>query len=932
MKNVLLLLSMSAMLIAAVWLMKFEKDKTVKPSSNQHLEEDGDAPYGEGEHGEKVLYEFNRLKNPFTGEVPKHIREKEIQFAATLPKKDEFARSLNWLSRGPNNFGGRTRAFATDIANEQILLAGGVSSGIYRSTNGGATFSPTFTPLQMHSTTCLAQDTRAGKTATWYCGTGEYYGVVSAASFSNLSSGNGIYKSTDNGLHWTLLPSTVSNTPTTHLTYGDFDAVWDIVCDNHDASNDVVLAAVYGGVKRSTDGGATWSTVLGLDSTGGISDYVDLMQTPSGVFYAALASGGLDKGIWRSTDGTNWTNITPGGFGPSYDGIQMAFAPSDETKIYIIANTPGAGFNNHQLWFYHYISGVGTGAGGTWANRTANLPMEHCTGYFSFDFGIFSSQSSYDMCIAVKPDNPDFVLLCGTNVYRSLDGFSTTNHDWIGGYLCDTVNHSNYVYPNHHPDQHTIFFSASNPKKVYSANDGGIFYAPDITASPMNWESMNNSYLTTQFYTVAVQPGNTSSDIVIGGLQDNGTFYTNSINPFSIWKHIFIGDGAFCSITHPGKIYYLSIQQGKIYKCDVASDGTVTSYTRMDPKTGTGYLFINPFILDPNNDNVMYMAGGRYIWRNDSLSAIPIINDAYNAINTGWKKLTGTNTGVGFSAPTYTAIAMSEASQNKLYLGTDNGDVFVIDSVKSGVGARRKISDSTLSAGAYLSSIATDKYDANKVMISYSNYGVKSIFYSENGGGSWTNISGNLEQNPDGTGDGPSVMWVHLYHDEDTTIYFAGTSTGLYATSALNGLSTVWTQEGSGTVGNIPVNMITSRTHDGLIAIGTHGKGVYTTRLKSTLSIEKLTTENLFIKAYPNPFADYAVINFYQPTEAMMDITIYNLGGQTIRNLYHKTTLQGTDSIVWDAKDNQGIMVPAGHYIAVLQCGSLMKQAMLVKY
>ncbi len=894
--------------------------------------EESFSPDGEGEHGEKVLYEFNRIKNPMTGEVPKHIQERALLFSSRLPKKDESSRSLSWLGRGPINFGGRTRAFATDVMNENIVIAGSVTGGIHRSTDGGLTFSPMLTPLQLHSTTCVAQDTRTGKSNTWYCGTGEFYGVVSAASFSNLFSGNGIYKSTDNGLHWNLLPSTVSNTPSTHLTYGDFDAVWDIVCDNHDATNDVVLAAVYGGVFRSADGGASWTAVLGLDTTGGASEYVDLMQTPSGVFYAALSSGGLDKGIWRSMDGINWTNIMPSSFAGTYDGIQMAYAPSDETKIYVIANTPGSGTNNHQLWYYHYVSGSGAGAGGTWQNRSANIPMEHCLGYFSFDFGIFNSQSSYNMCIAVKPDNPDFVLLCGTNIYRSTDGFTSLNHDWIGGYQCDTMDPSNYTYPNHHSDQHVIFFSASNPNKVYSANDGGIYYTNDINAMPMTWVSMNHNYLSTQFYTIAVQPGNTSSDVVIGGLQDNGTFYTNSIDPFSIWKHIFNGDGAYCSITHVGDIYYLSIQQGKVYKCAVSSDGTVTSFTRIDPRTGSDYQFINPFILDPTNDEIMYVAGGKYIWRNDSLSSIPLLNDIYNSITKGWKKLIGTGTGLGFGSPQYTALAMSESNNNKLYIGTDAGQVCVIDSAKSSSGTRRIISDATMPLG-YVSSIAVDKYDANALLVSYSNYGIKSIFSSQDGGGSWSDVSGNLEQNPDGTGDGPSVMWVHCYHDEDTTIYFAGTSTGLYATSQLNGLSTVWTQEGSSTIGNVPVNMITSRTHDGMIAVGTHGKGVFTTRLKSTLSIdEAINTQNVFLKAYPNPLIDYAVINFAVPTEVHATITIYNMGGQVIRQLYDKTASQGTNSIVWDAKNDRGVSVGTGHYLAVIKIGTMTKSVLLVKH
>src|SRR5206468_6485466 len=80
---------------------------------------------------------------------------------------------LVWTERGPNKVGGRTRAFAIDVANPTTLLAGSVAGGIWRSTNDGASWSLRTSPGQIHSTTCIAQDRRAGKTTTWYVGTGE---------------------------------------------------------------------------------------------------------------------------------------------------------------------------------------------------------------------------------------------------------------------------------------------------------------------------------------------------------------------------------------------------------------------------------------------------------------------------------------------------------------------------------------------------------------------------------------------------------------------------------------------------------------------------------------------------------------------------------------------------------------------------------------
>lgn len=214
----------------------------------------------------------------------------------------------------------------------------------------------------------------------------------------------------------------------------------------------------------------------------------------------------------------------------------------------------------------------------------------------------------------------------------------------------------------------------------------------DILATPVVWQFMNNGYNTGQFYTCAIEPGNTTSEIIIGGLQDNGTYFTNTIDYTQDWPKTFYGDGSFCAITHGRNFYYLSIQQGKIYKHRVNDNGDVdTLYTRMDPTGGGGYQFINPFILDPLNDDIMYMAGGRIMWRNDSLSVIPMTGDEYATVSKGWSKLTGTSLGISSTAPYFTALDMSEANTNILYIGTDNGKVYRVDSCRTSNSTVKKI-------------------------------------------------------------------------------------------------------------------------------------------------------------------------------------------------------------------------------------------------
>ena len=133
-------------------------------------------------------WEKRRLADPTTGEIPTDMRLRELAFAKKLRQQQNSRSqssidSLQWLMRGPYNMGGRTRAFAVDIANPNIMLAGGVSGGMWRSVDAGATWSKVSTINEHQGITCLVQDTRPSHTNTWYYGTGEGYG--------NSASGNG---------------------------------------------------------------------------------------------------------------------------------------------------------------------------------------------------------------------------------------------------------------------------------------------------------------------------------------------------------------------------------------------------------------------------------------------------------------------------------------------------------------------------------------------------------------------------------------------------------------------------------------------------------------------------------------------------------------------------------------------------------------------
>jgi len=869
---------------------------------------------GPDDQGGSSQYDLYRLMDPRTGQIPVNFRENELAFAATLPQRDE-SRSVQWQNRGPYNLGGRTRALAIDVTNENNILAGQVTGGMWRSTDGGQNFTECTQPGQIHSCTCVTQDTRPGYTNTWYYGTGEEYAVVNGDGFSSQFSGNGIFKSVDSGVTWTQLQSTVSNTPQDLYGKRNFDFVWNIVVDTINKAQDIVYAAVVNGIWRSTDGGSSWTAVLGLDTTKvNISLYTAIAITGTGVLYATISSETPSGGVWRSTDGINWVKITPATFASSYSRTEIGICPGDQNLVYLVTST---GETSNSLYSYRYLSGDGSGTGGVSTKLTGNLPNLHCRSCIIingvlYDYEAYNTQEGYDMYVGWYPSDTTLMFLGGTNLYRSHDAFTSPAFDWIGGYRCDTGAFVDYRYPNHHPDQHKLVFFPSNPQKALSGNDGGVMETDNILADTVVWTKLNNGYNTGQFYTCAIEPGNTNSQFVVGGLQDNGTYFTGT-NDFTVnWPLVCSGDGAYCAITHGRNYYYLSSQEGRIYKEQIDGSGNVQAETRIDPPGNPGYNFVDPFILDPFDDNIMYLAGSQYIYRNDSLSAIPFTENYCTTITNYWSTLTGSSIGTPNYSFYISALNISEANTNRLYYGTSTGQVYRLDSCKTSTTSKPvNISDSIFPSGGYVSCVAPDRLNANELMVVFSNYNVISLFYSTDSGSTFTNVSGNLEENPDGSGNGPSVTWANIYNDGITKKYYVGTSIGLFSTDTLNGLNTAWVQEGPSTIGNVIVNMITSRAYDGNVVVATHGAGIFSNQIFSPTAVNNLAKNEMKINCYPNPFNNSIVIDMGAGMNGEAEADIFDMGGKLIRKLKSKNVTQ----IVWDGNDFSNATAAQGTYL-----------------
>ena len=166
-------------------LMSFAQTNKKKKSSKSKKAETTKVRFASEADDDSRLqteWELERQRDPATGKIPDNIREKELMYAATLPSDASSsvfrtAQTTAWNSRGPFNHGGRTRALAYDINDENILFAGTVSGGMWRSTDGGNSWTKVTAPNVNQSVTCIAQDKRTGHRNVWYYGSGEPTGT-----------------------------------------------------------------------------------------------------------------------------------------------------------------------------------------------------------------------------------------------------------------------------------------------------------------------------------------------------------------------------------------------------------------------------------------------------------------------------------------------------------------------------------------------------------------------------------------------------------------------------------------------------------------------------------------------------------------------------------------------------------------------------------
>jgi len=553
-----------------------------------------------------------------TGSIPENWRDEAMQHIARFNTPEaglDNPEALTWTEKGPGNIGGRVRTIVVHPSNPSILYFGAVSGGVWKSTNGGTSWTPLNDLMENLAVCALVMD--PSNSNILYAGTGEGFFNADAVR------GAGIFKTTDAGASWTKLASTAT---------ADFYYVNKLVIDDLTGN---IWAATRGGLFRSTNGGTAFSEIV---TTSNCMD-IEIAGTNPRTLYASFGQF-AQADVKRSTDaGANWSSV----FSSSGIGrYEIAVSPSSPSTVY----ASGHKLSDNQCGVFVKSTNGGT----NWTNITIPGPA------FSGAATYTSGQAWYNNIIAVDPTNPNIVYAAGLDAWKTSNGGSTWTQisNWYtqGG-----------APPYMHADIHAIAFHPTTPSTFFVGNDGGVYKS---TNSGSSWVSLNNNLGITQFYYGAIHP---TLDKYYGGTQDNGTLALSSgVN----WTEIIGGDGGATEINYNNP----SLMFGEYVNfCFLKStDGGASFNKSMNGiPVGSGFwdgttdrtLFISPFTMDPNDPAILI--GGTYrVWRTTNSA-------------TNWTAISGdlTGDGTGGNGATISAVAIAKGNSSVIYIGTSNGRVQV---------------------------------------------------------------------------------------------------------------------------------------------------------------------------------------------------------------------------------------------------------------
>jgi hypothetical protein len=816
----------------------------------------------------RAAWERRITQDPKTGIVPLQELEKgrnQVEQFYKAAKKSKTAVAIpnvNWKERGPSNVGGRTRAMMWDPQNgtftpkRKKVWAGGVSGGLW--TNNDITDANSswikVAPSQLWDNiaiSSLAYDPTNKQIL--YAATGER-GQQDATSNtgSSGSGGGGIWKSIDGGNNWNRLASTIPD----YTLIFSFDDVPNKATNEADSikvgwreiykvlvtPTGTALALTRGGILKSEDKGITWNRLKGTNAPStfipgfSFTSISDMELGNGGILYVAEGTPNSSPRILKSTDGT-YTNFQlcplPNN---NYANGRVEIALTTQNNNQTIYAVSAASSKPDYRFFLKSVDG-----GANWTNMTTATYKEDGTneaGQKITQVPFFNTQGFWGLILGTHNTKPDVLYAGGVSFDMSFNG----GNSWM-----DEVKNSPWTVMSDvmHADHHAFEANPDNNDEALFGNDGGVYYSnswssPSTTLAGLNIQKRNKDYNVTQYFAVDLHPV-ANNGLVVGGTQDNGTHAISSnYNTVGNGLSINGGDGALTFIDQidPNIVIssYIHIQSS------LHKNGATSTKSDLLPHSNNRGQFINP--ADYDSPSHTYYANFTY----DSKPVVTATTTDTLAIR--YKITTSTvpeDNGYTYT-PSYLTYPVStsiqpikvsfmklgkitDATSNRvLYLGTPDGDVYKTNAF--GINGNQsvtltKIMDKATTSVGNVSSIDFGS-DENTIIVTKSNYNIKSIFYATNAnagtGTTWISKDETIHGLPN------IPIRYALINPKNLKEVLLATDLGVWSTTDITATNPDW-KETNEALARVRCDMLKYRISDATVIVGTHGRGIFSAQL-----------------------------------------------------------------------------------------------------
>ncbi len=552
-------------------------------------------------------------------------------------------------------------------------------------------------------------------------------------------------------------------------------------------------------------------------------------------YTGAASIGGDSMGVYKSTDGTNFVklNIPKTAAGNEYEPNNLEIASDNSiylssTRSFTYGDGGGAIFKSLNGTTFNLKYNVPSGnrteiavsptspgivyilaqttnsAAPVKIFKTVNdfenvidlpLPEDSDNGIPANDFT--RGQAFYDLLLKVDPNNQNTLYVGGIDLFKSTDSGNSWNQisKWSNNSGLSTLNVSLV-----HADQHGLAFASSD--RMVFGNDGGVYFSNN---SGENIDARNENYNTLQFYTIGVAPraAFNNNEYFLAGAQDNGTQLVSAANPgVNSSLDVSGGDGAASFFDTDGTDkYYIS---NYVYNQSIDLKNLANNQTRAinNENTSNGD-FINQEELD-SKLNILYSnysSGSNYLIRR------------YSNLLSGTIEKNNLSNFLMDAEPSSLKISPYTSGSSRLFVGLKNGKLLKVSNANSGTGNWLDIT-----GDKFVGSISDIEFGTSEdeIIVTMHNYGVKSIWYTSDGGITWVDKEGNLPDIP------VKSVLQSPYNKKEVIV---GTILGVWKTNNFDNASPNWKRSQNG-MSNVPVLDLDLRD-DNTVFAATYGRGIF---------------------------------------------------------------------------------------------------------